>query len=144
MQRTVQCLTADDQTSNRCQLSTRPEESRVCQNHDCELPKSCSDIQRLKGFLEDGEHLLNIQGKAVKIYCAGMQTESPREYITLVIGDAENFSEVFGFRLNNPTECPYNGSRREDCNCRRDYTAAGFSSFSKVRMDLHKMQIISE
>ncbi|XP_058855652.1 A disintegrin and metalloproteinase with thrombospondin motifs 9-like [Acipenser ruthenus] len=143
MQRTVQCLTADDQTSNRCQLSTRPEESRVCQNHDCELPKSCSDIQRLKGFLEDGEHLLNIQGKAVKIYCAGMQTESPREYITLVIGDAENFSEVFGFRLNNPTECPYNGSRREDCNCRRDYTAAGFSSFSKVRMDLHKMQIIT-
>lgn len=50
----------------------------------------------------------------------------------------------FWFRLHNPTECPYNGSRREDCQCRKDYTAAGFSTFSKVRLDLNTMQIISE
>ncbi|KAL2299932.1 hypothetical protein Nmel_012788, partial [Mimus melanotis] len=72
-----------------------------------------------------------------------MQTDSPKEYVTLVNGDAENFSEVYGYRLHNPTECPYNGSRREDCQCRKDYTAAGFSTFSKVRLDLNTMQIIT-
>lgn len=47
-------------------------------------------------------------------------------------------------RLHNPTECPYNGSRRDDCQCRKDYTAAGFSSFQKIRIDLGTMQIISK
>lgn len=46
--------------------------------------------------------------------------------------------------MHNPTECPYNGSRRDDCQCRKDYTAAGFSSFQKIRIDLTTMQIISK
>uniref|UniRef100_A0A8C6PYT6 ADAM metallopeptidase with thrombospondin type 1 motif 9 n=1 Tax=Nothobranchius furzeri TaxID=105023 RepID=A0A8C6PYT6_NOTFU len=78
------------------------------------------------------------------IYCAGMQTDTPQEYITLATGEKENFSEIFGFRLNDPTQCPANGSRREDCDCRRDYTAAGITTFSKVRIDLRRMHIISE
>ncbi|TKS70948.1 disintegrin and metalloproteinase with thrombospondin motifs 9 [Collichthys lucidus] len=64
------------------------------------------------------------------VYCAGMQTEAPQEYITLTTGEGENFSEIFGFR-------------REDCDCRRDYTAAGITTFSKVRLDLSKMNIIT-
>ncbi|XP_068107864.1 uncharacterized protein [Hyperolius riggenbachi] len=47
------------------------------------------------------------------------------------------------FMLQNPTECPYNGSRREDCPCRKDYTAAGLSTFSKVRLDVTTLQIIT-
>lgn len=47
-------------------------------------------------------------------------------------------------RLNDPTECPANGSRREDCDCRRDYAAEGFTTFSKVRLDISKMHIISK
>lgn len=47
-------------------------------------------------------------------------------------------------RLNDPTGCPANLSRREDCNCRKDYDAAGLTTFSKVRLDVSKMQIISE
>ncbi|XP_034055101.1 A disintegrin and metalloproteinase with thrombospondin motifs 9-like [Gymnodraco acuticeps] len=50
--------------------------------------------------------------------------------ITLTTGEGENFSEIFGFR-------------REDCDCRRDYTAAGFTTFSKVRLDLSKMNLIT-
>lgn len=33
-----------------------------------------------------------------QVYCAGMQTETPQEYITLTTGEGENFSEIFGFR----------------------------------------------
>uniref|UniRef100_A0A7M4FG01 ADAM metallopeptidase with thrombospondin type 1 motif 9 n=1 Tax=Crocodylus porosus TaxID=8502 RepID=A0A7M4FG01_CROPO len=136
MHRSVQCLTNDDQVSTLCHADLKPEERRICHNiHDCKSFTLC--------VTEDGEYYLNVKGKIIKIYCSGMQTDSPKEYVTLVSGDAENFSEVFGYRLHNPTECPYNGSRREDCHCRKDYTAAGFSTFSKVRLDLNTMQIIT-
>uniref|UniRef100_A0A8B9M1H9 ADAM metallopeptidase with thrombospondin type 1 motif 9 n=1 Tax=Accipiter nisus TaxID=211598 RepID=A0A8B9M1H9_9AVES len=144
MHRSVQCLTNDDQVSSLCHADLKPEERRTCHNvHDCELPRSCKDVKNLKGVTEDGEYFLQVKGKTLKVYCSGMQTDSPKEYVTLVNGDAENFSEVYGYRLHNPTECPYNGSRREDCQCRKDYTAAGFSTFSKVRLDLNTMQIIT-
>lgn len=47
-------------------------------------------------------------------------------------------------RLNDPTKCPGNGSSRGDCDCRKDYTAAGLTTFSKVRLDIGTMNIISE
>ncbi|NXI14260.1 ATS9 metalloproteinase, partial [Irena cyanogastra] len=144
MHRSVQCLTNDDQVSSLCHVDLKPEERRACHNvHDCDLPRSCKDVKNLEGVTEDGEYFLQVKGKTLKVYCSGMQTDSPKEYVTLVNGDAENFSEVYGYRLHNPTECPYNGSRREDCQCRKDYTAAGFSTFSKVRLDLNTMQIIT-
>ncbi|XP_056131168.1 A disintegrin and metalloproteinase with thrombospondin motifs 9-like isoform X2 [Lampris incognitus] len=143
MERTVQCVLADGQESSRCPSNTMPEAMKACSNPNCHLPASCADIQRMNGPLPDGEHFISIQGKALKVYCAGMQTERPQEYITLRTGEGENFSEIFGFRLIDPTQCPPNGSKREDCECRRDYTAAGFSAFSKVRLDVSKMHIIT-
>ncbi|XP_077458454.1 A disintegrin and metalloproteinase with thrombospondin motifs 9 [Stigmatopora argus] len=143
MERVVQCVTADGQLSKKCSLDVMPEARKVCTNLSCHLPTSCQDARNLKGMVPDGELLLNIQGSTVKIYCAGMQTENPQEYITLTTGERENFSEIFGFRLNDPSQCPFNGSRREHCDCRRDYSSAGFSAFSKVRLDLSKMNIIT-
>ncbi|XP_017588634.1 PREDICTED: A disintegrin and metalloproteinase with thrombospondin motifs 20-like [Corvus brachyrhynchos] len=70
-----------------------------------------------------------------------MHLENPKEYLTLVKGEADNFSEVYGFRLQNPYECPFNGSRRQDCACQNDYLAAGFTVFSKIRFDVSSMQI---
>uniref|UniRef100_A0A8C7HLX5 ADAM metallopeptidase with thrombospondin type 1 motif 9 n=1 Tax=Oncorhynchus kisutch TaxID=8019 RepID=A0A8C7HLX5_ONCKI len=112
-------------------------------HNSCHLPTSCSDVQSLSGVQPDGEQFLNVQGKALKVYCAGMQTDRPQEYLTLTTGEGENYSEVFGFRLIDPTQCPANGTRREDCECRRDYTAAGLSTFTRVRLDLSKMHIIT-
>ncbi|XP_032997191.1 A disintegrin and metalloproteinase with thrombospondin motifs 9 isoform X4 [Lacerta agilis] len=144
MHRSVQCLTNNDQVSPLCLDELKPEERRTCHNiHDCELPTSCKEVKRLKITTEDGEYYLQVKGKLLKIYCTGMESDRPKEYVTLANGEAENFSEVYSYRLHNPTECPYNGSRREDCQCRKDYTAAGFSAFSKVRLDLNTMQIIT-
>ncbi|KAK9406034.1 A disintegrin and metalloproteinase with thrombospondin motifs 9 [Crotalus adamanteus] len=112
MQRSVQCLTNSDQASTSCLDDLKPEERRPCHNtHDCELPTSCKEAKRLKVITEDGEYFLNVKGRLLKIYCAGMDSDSPKEYITLVNGDAENFSEVY--------------------------------SYSKVRLDLNAMQIIT-
>uniref|UniRef100_A0A8C4KX37 ADAM metallopeptidase with thrombospondin type 1 motif 9 n=1 Tax=Equus asinus asinus TaxID=83772 RepID=A0A8C4KX37_EQUAS len=144
MHRSVQCLTNEDQPSNLCPADLKPEERKTCHNsYNCELPQNCKEVKRLKGASEDGEYFLIIKGKLLKVFCAGMQSDHPKEYVTLVHGDSENFSEVYGHRLHNPTECPYNGSRRDDCQCRKDYTAAGFSSFQKIRIDLTSMQIIT-
>nr|XP_034962630.1 A disintegrin and metalloproteinase with thrombospondin motifs 9 isoform X4 [Zootoca vivipara] len=144
MHRSVQCLTNNDQVSPLCLDKLKPEERRTCHNiHDCELPTSCKEVKRLKVTTEDGEYYLQVKGKLLKIYCTDMESDRPKEYVTLANGEAENFSEVYSYRLHNPTECPYNGSRREDCQCRKDYTAAGFSAFSKVRLDLNTMQIIT-
>lgn len=46
-------------------------------------------------------------------------------------------------RLLNPFECPYNSSRRQDCDCRNDYSAAGYTLFHKVRLDLSSLRIMS-
>ncbi|XP_065811119.1 A disintegrin and metalloproteinase with thrombospondin motifs 9-like [Labrus bergylta] len=143
MERTVQCVSADGQQSNKCSLGAVPEARKICRNPNCNFPSSCLDVQSMNGPLPDSEHVLNIQGKSIKVYCAGMQTEAPQEYISLTTGEGENFSEIFAFRLNDPTQCPANGSRREDCDCRRDYTAAGVTTFSKVRLDLSNMNIIT-
>ncbi|KAM9593052.1 A disintegrin and metalloproteinase with thrombospondin motifs 9 isoform 1-T1 [Trichechus inunguis] len=144
MHRSVQCLTNEDQPSHLCPVDLKPEDRKACHNvYSCELPQNCKEVKSLKGAGEDGEYLLLVRGKLLKIFCAGMLSDRPKEYVTLVHGDSENFSEVYGHRLHNPTECPYNGSRRDDCQCRKDYTAAGFSTFRKIRIDLTTMQIIT-
>ena len=33
-----------------------------------------------------------------QVFCAGMHSDHPKEYMTLVHGDSENFSEVYGHR----------------------------------------------
>uniref|UniRef100_A0A8C5FZ01 ADAM metallopeptidase with thrombospondin type 1 motif, 9 n=1 Tax=Gouania willdenowi TaxID=441366 RepID=A0A8C5FZ01_GOUWI len=157
MERTVQCVSADGQESSRCPQSPMPEARKVCRNPNCECCKEASQSSVITHIIKLYFPLFVPVCVRVhvcvcvcvpfsfltKIYCAGMQTETPQEYITLTTGEEENFSEIFGFRLNDPTQCPANGSRREDCDCRRDYTAAGITTFFRVRLDLSKMHIIT-
>uniref|UniRef100_A0A8C1KEH8 ADAM metallopeptidase with thrombospondin type 1 motif, 9 n=1 Tax=Cyprinus carpio TaxID=7962 RepID=A0A8C1KEH8_CYPCA len=112
-ERQVQCISAEGEVSENCSSSSKPEELKSCIMNYNECPYSLFML----------------------IY--------PKEYITLITGEEENFSEVFGYRLMDPTQCPSNLSRREDCQCRRDYTAAGLSTFTRVRMDLGTMTIIT-
>uniref|UniRef100_A0A7N6B2E3 ADAM metallopeptidase with thrombospondin type 1 motif, 9 n=1 Tax=Anabas testudineus TaxID=64144 RepID=A0A7N6B2E3_ANATE len=139
MERTVRCVSADGQESNRCSPDAAPEGRKVCRNPSCEYQRKW--LRVVTTIVTSS--LLPLPRISPQVFCAGMQTETPQEYITLTTGEGENFSEIFGFRLNDPTQCPANGSRREDCDCRRDYTAAGVTTFSKVRLDISKMNIIT-
>ncbi|XP_032893735.1 A disintegrin and metalloproteinase with thrombospondin motifs 20 isoform X2 [Amblyraja radiata] len=142
MQRKVQCLTDDSLPSQLCQLSQKPPPHTRCFNDICDASASCSEIQKTKEVRKDGEYLLKIQGKVIKIYCAGMYSDNPREYVTLSSGEADNYSEVYGYRLRNPYECPYNGNRRKDCSCNNDYLAAGYTVFHRIRVNISSLQII--
>uniref|UniRef100_A0A673HYE0 A disintegrin and metalloproteinase with thrombospondin motifs 20-like n=1 Tax=Sinocyclocheilus rhinocerous TaxID=307959 RepID=A0A673HYE0_9TELE len=142
MHRTVQCLSAQNLPSQSCPLSSRPETHATCRQADCELHTSCREVQVKGGVQKDGEHYIKVRSKILQIYCAEMQSGFPKEYVTLRSGQTDNYSEVYRYRLQNPFECPYNGSRRQDCACRNDYTAAGYTVFHRVRLDLSSMCII--
>ncbi|XP_067292715.1 A disintegrin and metalloproteinase with thrombospondin motifs 20-like [Pseudorasbora parva] len=140
MQRTVECVR--NVPSEICSRSSRPESTATCRRTDCELHASCRELQMKAGVRTDGEHHIKLQAKILRVYCAEMQSEVPREYVTLR-SQTENYSEVYGYRLQNPFECPFNGSRRQDCACRNDYAAAGYTVFQRVRLDLSTMRIIT-
>ncbi|KAI4905651.1 hypothetical protein NFI96_011351 [Prochilodus magdalenae] len=143
MERMVQCLTAKHLNSENCPISSKPESRTACRQRQCELFSTCRELQMREGIIKDGEHYLKVKSRVIQIYCAEMQTSFPKEYVTLRSGQTDNYSEVYGYRLNNPFECPYNGSRRQDCACRNDYPAVGYTLFHRVRLDLSTMRIIT-
>uniref|UniRef100_A0AAR2JAB6 Peptidase M12B domain-containing protein n=1 Tax=Pygocentrus nattereri TaxID=42514 RepID=A0AAR2JAB6_PYGNA len=101
------------------------------------------ELQMREGIRKDGEHYLRVKSRVIQIYCAEMQTNFPKEYVTLRSGQTDNYSEVYGYRLNNPFDCPFNGSRHQDCACRNDYPAVGYTVFHRVRLDPSTMRIIT-
>ncbi|KAF3688604.1 A disintegrin and metalloproteinase with thrombospondin motifs 20 [Channa argus] len=142
MERKVECVTSKDQLAKHCHPSERPESKAACQDRECQLFTSCREVQMRQGARIDGEYYLKVKSRILQIYCAEMQTDFPKEYVTLRSGQTDNYSEVYGQRLLNPFECPYNGSRRQDCDCRNDYSAAGYTLFHKVRLDLGSLRIM--
>uniref|UniRef100_A0A8C9XHK9 ADAM metallopeptidase with thrombospondin type 1 motif 20 n=1 Tax=Sander lucioperca TaxID=283035 RepID=A0A8C9XHK9_SANLU len=142
MERRVECVTSKGQPSKHCRPSERPESQAACQDRECQLFASCREVQMRLGVKIDGEYYLKVKSRILQIYCAEMQTDFPKEYVTLRSGQTDNYSEVYGHRLLNPFECPYNGSRRQDCDCRNDYSAAGHTLFHKVRLDLSSLRIM--
>jgi hypothetical protein len=51
------------------------------------------------GLTLDGEYQILFAGKNVTIYCHGMDSSMPEEFVTLAAGaEQENFSEIYGMR----------------------------------------------
>ncbi|XP_077194718.1 A disintegrin and metalloproteinase with thrombospondin motifs 20 isoform X4 [Paroedura picta] len=140
-ERRIKCVTDNGSSSDLCIPHLKPPVRRICHATDCETLTSCKEIQINQKIRKDGEYLLNIKGRMIKIYCSDMRLQNPKEYLTLVKGQEDNFSEIYGYRLQNPFECPFNGSRRQDCTCRNDYPAAGYTIYRKIRLDLNSLEI---
>uniref|UniRef100_A0A3P8V9E5 ADAM metallopeptidase with thrombospondin type 1 motif 20 n=1 Tax=Cynoglossus semilaevis TaxID=244447 RepID=A0A3P8V9E5_CYNSE len=138
MERIVECVTSKGHPSKHCRPTERPESKAACQSFT-----SCREVQMRLGVRIDGEYYLKVRSRILQIYCAEMQTDFPKEYVTLRSGQTDNFSEVYGYRLLNPFECPFNGSRRQDCDCKNDYSAAGYTLFHKIRLDLSSLRIMT-
>ncbi|XP_071199090.1 A disintegrin and metalloproteinase with thrombospondin motifs 20-like [Salvelinus alpinus] len=143
MERRVECLFSKGQPSKHCRPAERPESQATCRERECQLLTSCREVQMIQGVRMDGEYYLKVKSRILQIYCAEMQTDFPKEYVTLRSGQTDNYSEVYGYRLLNPFDCPYNDSRRQDCDCRNDYSAAGYTLFHKVRLDISSLRIMT-
>ncbi|CAB4028007.1 A disintegrin and metallo ase with thrombospondin motifs 9 [Paramuricea clavata] len=147
MRRAVKCLGRNNQygIETRClrQGFIKPDDTRECLLPKCE-PRSCKDIQTQLGKQEDTEFNITIASKRIQVYCYGMLTNNPKEYMTLKSGPQHNFAEYYHRSLKNPSKCPYNGARNDDCPlCHRElFPTSGGTYFSKVRFDVSRMSII--
>jgi hypothetical protein len=50
------------------------------------------------GLTLDGEYQILFAGKNVSVYCHGMNSSMPEEFVTLPTGEQENYSEIYGMR----------------------------------------------
>lgn len=78
----------------------------------------------------------------MKVYCHGMNTSTPKEFVTLPAGVQNNYAYIYAKRLPHR---PY--SARYRCSGKpgpMNYTEAGLTKFRKVRVDLTRMAIIPD
>lgn len=83
-----------------CPIEYKPQRKRKCNQRRCG-PVTCLEIQKRLKATTDGEYPLLIGGRNMTIYCHGMSSIEPREYLTLSAGDSENYAEIYDKRLVN-------------------------------------------
>ena len=79
-----------------------------------------------------------------QIYCSGMNTSHPREYINIRSAEKDNYAEVFKKRLRRAATCPSGDARSPscpDCLRSRDYSRAGVTHFNRVRINITSSHI---
>lgn len=59
---------------------------------------SCLEAKRYFETTRDNEYMLVVGGRNMKIYCHGMATSEPKEYLTLPAGYRENYAEIYDKR----------------------------------------------
>ncbi|VDP08363.1 unnamed protein product [Soboliphyme baturini] len=136
---------------NQCDSSLRPRRRRRCMRSSCEFrllspprcqPRDCAEIRENRKVDTDGTYDVLVNGQRVSIYCFGMNTHHPKEYLSLSIDFRNNFAEFYPYRLLYPFTCPHNGQRNDSCECSiENIPRPGLTRFRKVRIDLHNMKI---
>ncbi|XP_076172003.1 A disintegrin and metalloproteinase with thrombospondin motifs 9 isoform X2 [Ptiloglossa arizonensis] len=125
-----------------CPSAFRPSRKQKCNQRKC-YPVSCLEAKKYFKTTRDSEYILIVGGRSMSIYCHGMSTYEPKEYLTLPAGYRENYAEIYDKRLINPQTCPYNGQRNDSCNCATDGgTISGKTTFRRVRLDPVKLSIL--
>lgn len=83
-----------------CPLKYKPQRKRKCNQRRCGSV-NCLEIQKRLKVSTDGEYWLLIGGRNMSIYCHGMLSAQPREYLTLPAGGGENYAEIYDKRFIN-------------------------------------------
>ncbi|XP_071810508.1 A disintegrin and metalloproteinase with thrombospondin motifs 9-like isoform X3 [Asterias amurensis] len=145
-ERKVQCrdLLGKRHPGSMCGPPTiRPETREICNYQPCQ-PTSCHEIQMQHNMREDKEYSILVQGRPLTVYCHGMRSSTPTEFISLSSGEAENFAEIYPKRLLRPTQCPHNGNRNDNCECTDEgHREAGLTTFRKLRFNVTNMEIVT-
>ena len=69
--------------------------------------ESCSEIKKRWSGFQDDEYMIKMGSSCqpVRMFCYGMQTAKPLEYLTLEAGSDRNFATFFRERLLNYESC---------------------------------------
>lgn len=106
---------------------------------------SCAGLKNAGIASSDGEYLIYVRSECdtpIKVYCHGMNTSSPKEFITLPSGVQNNYAYIYAKRLPHR---PY--SARFRCAGKPGkfrYSEAGLTKFRRVRVNLTSMAIDRE
>ena len=68
---------------------------------------SCAEVKKMWPGFKDDEYVIQMSSSCnpVRLYCHGMNTATPREYITLPAGPDKNFASFHRGRLLNFETC---------------------------------------
>ena len=104
---------------------------------------SCLGLKNAGVGSTDGEYVIYVRPECntpMKVYCYGMNTSSPKEFVTLPAGVQNNYAYIYAKRLpHRPYSARYKCSGLPGA---MNYSAAGLTKFRKVRVDLERMAII--
>ncbi|XP_062522406.1 A disintegrin and metalloproteinase with thrombospondin motifs 9-like isoform X2 [Corticium candelabrum] len=122
-----------------------PLRQRPCNVDSCfvelrPLPTSCNEVKTKEIGRSDGTYLISTRNGVLKIYCYEMNTQFPKEFITL-LSKTSNYAEIFSKTLRNPNTCPTNLT--SSIVNSHPYRGKGRTEFSRVRIDVHSMEIMT-
>ncbi|XP_003375792.1 putative thrombospondin type 1 domain protein [Trichinella spiralis] len=87
-------------------------------------PRDCDEVRETRNATTDGHYHVWVYGNKVKVYCYGMASLHPKEYLT--VNPETNFAEFYDKR----------------CQCADELTPnPGMTRFHKIQVDLHNMRV---
>lgn len=81
-----------------CSKDSKPKRKRKCNQKPCGVA-TCLDLKQRFPSARDGEHSLVVGNQIMSIYCHGMNTDYPKEYLTLPASPQQNYAEFYDKRL---------------------------------------------
>nr|XP_027213630.1 A disintegrin and metalloproteinase with thrombospondin motifs 9-like isoform X2 [Penaeus vannamei] len=141
--RSIYCVDANEQKTRRsmCPKEHRPKRRQKCTGRPCGFT-TCAEAREALQVTVDGEYSLLVAGMNMSIFCLGMNSTSPTEYLTLPAGEEGNFAEMYNKILFNPETCPHEGKRRSDCDCEVDESdRSGYTAFSRIRLNTTSLSV---
>lgn len=107
----------------------------------CKPPPNCSckSLQQQRGIRTNGEYVLNVRGKSVRLYCHDMNTVQPKEYITLAANET-NYAMYYDRRALDRRHCPRSERDMYDDGS----LPSGTTHFRKVRLELHRLRVVED
>lgn len=100
---------------------------------------SCAEV-KASGYSSDGHYLVHVSDRCkdpIRFYCHNMVSDLPREFITLESGAENNYAVIYHERLQDRFSC--SGPARTEL-----YAERGATNFTKVRLELATMKLISD
>lgn len=104
--------------------------------------KSCNDVKS-SGATEDGLYLIYVSTNCkdpIKVYCYGLTTDQPKEYLELPAGRERNFGIVYDRRL--PTSPVISRFQCDGILSNNLYQNGGKTYFSKIRLNLKDLSVV--
>lgn len=99
-------------------------------------PRSCADLKEMHGYNKDGNYQLEVRSRMVHIYCHGMNSRTPQEYVN--VDPQENYSIYYEYRTKQTNSCPPESRGHEYYNDQN----SGRTHFRKLRLNITDLRIM--